>query len=316
VATASVRSAFSGTRGLVRLVYRDPDHVAERLTLYAAGALGPQSREWAERVQRERPGTPRAHIAEELRRQSAGVARVDGAVAGTPFFIALVPGYVAYLWQEARMTLRIAALYGRDPTDMHTAAEALVLRGVHPTMEDAERSLRDVRARPLPEAPATRRPLRTWYDSVYRLLVFGGFLEAPGNGAAHRSRLRTVAGAVLATLIWATTWVFPVTFMIAMSWGCESHARTLGRRALAFYDGDAASAQAAAALAAARHDRGRDRRRAIRSIGLGLSIAIPIVFVAYANHVRNTVGINWLGAIGALVALSLVGAVSVAASRR
>jgi hypothetical protein len=312
----SIANAVSGTRGLVRLVYRDPDHVAERLTLYAADALGPPSREWAERVTSERPDAPRAHIAEELRQQSARVARVDGAVAGTPFFVALVPGYVGYLWQEARMTLRIAALYGRDPTDMQTAAEALVLRGVHPTIDAAERALREARAHPLPDAPSKRRPLRTWYDSVYRLLVFGGFLGAPGDEGVERSRLRTVAGFVLATLIWATTWIFPVTFMIAMSWACESHARTLGRRALAFYDGEAASAQAAAALAAARHDRGRDRRRAIRGIGLGLSIAIPIVFVAYANHIRNTVGINWLGAIGALVALSLVGAVWVAASRR
>ena len=76
--------------------------------------------------------TPRVEIADELRTQSARVARVDGAMAGTPFFLALVPGYVAYLLQEGRMGLRTAALYGRDPSALRTTAEMLSLRGVHP----------------------------------------------------------------------------------------------------------------------------------------------------------------------------------------
>lgn len=50
------------------------------------------------------------------------------------------------------------------------------------------------------------------------------------------------------------TWVLPATFMIVMAWGCETHARQLGRRTLVFYDGEAASVNAAIALAARRHD--------------------------------------------------------------
>ena len=49
---------------------------------------------------------------------------------------------------------------------------------------------------------------------------------------------------------------------------------------------------------------------------LALSIAVPIGFVAYADHVRQTTGINWLGALGALVAASLVIATTVFARRR
>jgi hypothetical protein len=40
-------------------------------------------------------------IAEEVRTQSARAAAIEGAVAGSPFPIALIPGYVAYLRQEA-----------------------------------------------------------------------------------------------------------------------------------------------------------------------------------------------------------------------
>ena len=89
-------------------------------------------------------------IAEELRTQSAHVARIDGAISGTPFFIALVPGYLTYLQQEMRMTLRTAALYGRDPRDLRTSAEMLALRGVHPDVETAEAALNSVREKGSP----------------------------------------------------------------------------------------------------------------------------------------------------------------------
>ena len=35
---------------------------------------------------------------------------------------------------------------------------------------------------------------------------------------------------VVAALIWALTWILPVTFMIVMSWACESDARRFGQR--------------------------------------------------------------------------------------
>ena len=140
-----IRRMFAGTRDMWRIVYRDPEHVAERLTLYAANRLGDPSREWAQTVRRERPDTHRAQIAEELRTRSAQIARIDGAIAGTPFFVALVPGYLTYLMQEMRMTLHTAALYDRDPRTLRTSAEMLALRGLHPDVESAEAALNSVR---------------------------------------------------------------------------------------------------------------------------------------------------------------------------
>lgn len=127
-----VRRTLSGWRQLGRIAYRDPEHVAERLTLYGAQHLGQPSLDWAHRVREARPDVARAVIAEELRAQSAQVARIDGAITGTPFLVALVPGYLGYLWQEGRMVLRTAALYGRDPRELDTSAAVLALRGVLP----------------------------------------------------------------------------------------------------------------------------------------------------------------------------------------
>jgi hypothetical protein len=150
------------------------------------------------------------------------------------------------------------------------------------------------------------------------VLVFGGFLSPssakPKGGAAER--VKTVFSVLLGIAIWVTTWVLPVTFMLMMAWGCETHTRQLGRRALVFYDGEKESVSAAIAAADKRRDQGHDKRSVLRALGLFLSVAIPIGFIAYVDHVRKTVGFNWLGALGAVVALSLVIATAVISSRR
>ena len=155
-----VRSALSDAGRLARVVYRDPEHVAERVTLHTMEKLGPSSLEWAQATRQSRPDDPPAMIAEELRVESARLARIDGAIAGTPFFAAVIPGYLGFLWQEDRMSLRTAALFGHDPTELRTAASGLALRGVHSTAESAEESLRMVSAIAMPEKPEPARSQR------------------------------------------------------------------------------------------------------------------------------------------------------------
>ncbi len=311
-----LRTLFASSRTIARVAWRDPDHLPERLILAATDRLGEPSREWAEAALAARPDDGPATIAAELRRQSALVARIDGAVAGTPFFIALVPGYVGYLWQEAAMLLRTAALFGRDPTAPRTTAELLALRGIHPTVDAAEASLKRVRETPLPEKPAERRPLRYWIAAIRMVLVVGGFMGPPDPEGASRSRLLAVASLAAGGVLWVVTWVLPLTFMVAMAWGCEHDARELGMRALVFYSEDEDDAAAAIKDAGVRRDSGHDKRQLVRSGLLFLSVAVPIGFVAFADHVRNHTGVNWVGALGALVALSLVIAMSVFARSR
>ena len=89
-----IRHGLSEGWRLAKIAYRDPEHVAERIALHSTQSLGEPSLEWAQRVRKEREGVPRAVIAEQLRTDSAKVAAIDGAVAGTPFLIALIPGYL------------------------------------------------------------------------------------------------------------------------------------------------------------------------------------------------------------------------------
>ena len=150
------------------------------------------------------------------------------------------------------------------------------------------------------------------------MLIFGGFMspsvaeEDKGTGG----KVRAVFGVLWAWGSGSMTWVLPLTFMIVMAWGCETHARQLGRRTLLYYDGEADNVLEAIKAADARSDRGHDKRAIVRAVALFLSVAIPIGFVGYAQHVRHTTGINWLSALGVLVALSLVIATAVIASRK
>src|SRR3954452_11573922 len=73
-----LRRALGGTKELVRIAYRDPAHISERLTLHAARNLAEPSRRWAEEALRARPGATPAELADDLRAQSVKIARIDG----------------------------------------------------------------------------------------------------------------------------------------------------------------------------------------------------------------------------------------------
>ena len=142
---------------LVRLAKRDPHHIPERLTIYTVDRNADEARVWARRARDAAPDSSPAVLADDQRRRTISTARIDGAVAGTPFFIALVPAYIAFLRQEVRFHLRVAALYGHDPADPRVAADFLLLRGVHKDPEQALAELEVVRATPLPP-PGERTP--------------------------------------------------------------------------------------------------------------------------------------------------------------
>ena len=151
------------------------------------------------------------------------------------------------------------------------------------------------------------------------ILVFGGFLSPPSSRDIDHphARLLAAVGLIVGAAVWVLTWVFPVTFMVFMAWGCERDARQMGWKALAFYGGEATTAEAAIAAARLRRDEGHHWRQLVRAGTLALSVALPIAFIAIAIRYRNTHGpFQPVSIAGALVALSLVIAITVAVNRR
>ena len=89
---------------LVRLAKRDPHHIPERLTIYTVDRHADEARVWARRARDAAPESSPAVLADGQRRRAISTARIDGAVAGTPFFIALVPAYIAFLRRRCGFT--------------------------------------------------------------------------------------------------------------------------------------------------------------------------------------------------------------------
>jgi hypothetical protein len=315
---ARARRSLRVPGALVRLVVRDPQHIPERLTIYAVDRRAEGARGWAQRARDAEPDASRPALVEIQRRRTVSTARIDGAVAGTPFFIALVPAYVAFLQQEVRFHLRVAALYGHEVTDPQVAADFLVLRGVHRNREEALAELDAVRATPVPPK-GSHTPLRSWYAAIVSVLVLAGFLSAPDEEEhGPLTRWEKVVRAIrfiVAGLIWALTWVVPITFMILMSWGCENDARRFGQRVAAYYADD--GEDAAVAIASADHDAGGNRAVSFaRGALVVISVAIPLALIA-STLVGGSgpLGVNVPEELAALVALALVIGVSVAAIR-
>ena len=124
----------------------------------------------------------------------------------------------------------------------------LALRGVHPTPEQAEAALKEVRDAPPPSKPTSRRPLARLgaeHQGAADLRRVPGPAEARTRSRSATRSSRPPAGIAIGVAVWLTTWVLPLTFMVAMAWACESHTRQLGRRVLLFYDGEADSAREA-----------------------------------------------------------------------
>jgi hypothetical protein len=315
---ARARESLHVPGALVRLLVRDPQHIPERLTIYAVDRRAGGAREWAQRARAGELSASGPALVEIQRRRTVSTARIDGAIAGTPFFIALVPAYIAFLQQEVRFHLRVAALYGHDLTDPRVAADFLVLRGVHHDREQALAELAVVRATPVP-SKGGRTPLRSWYRAVVSILILAGFLSAPDEdeqGPLTRwEKVMRAIRFIVAALIWALTWVVPITFMMLMAWGCENDAQRFSQRVATHYADD--GEDAAAAMASADHNAGGNRPLSFaRGALILVSVAIPLALIA-STLVAGTglLGVSVPEEIAALVALALVLGVSTTAVR-
>jgi hypothetical protein len=293
----------SAPRELMRLLRHHPRHLPERLVVFAASRLGEPTRVWA--AQRLKDGVDPREESNRLKHQTVVLSRLDGAVAGTPFFVAIVPAYVAFLWAQMRLALRIAALHGRDPTDPRLPAELLALRGVYPSVEEAEVALANIDT----EAPESGRRDRVvaWAFLVRRILILAAFNSA-SNPDEHTGRLRLAASVVVGVAIWAVTWAFPLTFMILMSWSCESSSRQLGSVALEYFSGrgdETRMTRKGLQRLRIRPDPGHNLRRIVRWVLLAVSVGLPIVLLA-TSVTHKGQHVEWLRVAAPLVGLSLV----------
>lgn len=192
----------------------EPDRAPEYIALAAAERFAPVTEEW---VRVAGPG----HTPEELARiafkKHVRLARLEGAALGVGGAITAGPDLVALLWIQSRMIFYIAAAYGYDPRHPMRPAELLTLQGVYPTAAEARQALDGVGKR-MAQALAERALQGGERKGIHiRLAKFA----AKRMASRYAGRLLPLVGAPIGAMQNA------------------SATKELGRRALAYYGGDA-----------------------------------------------------------------------------
>lgn len=282
------RRILGEQRDLMRDLMRDPLHLPELLILHSQAKLSPGAVEWAGSAEAD-PSTSMRNA----RREARTAARIDGAISGTPFLIALVPAYIASLWEQARLALRTAALTGRDPAGIDTAAELLVVRGVHPDQDTALRELKAARDGERAAAPSGFvNRARALYSLALRVLMFAAFINPPNGKRAGWIR-KTVSFSFAAAL-WIFTMIFPLAFMALMAWSCETATRRVAELT--------ADAWLPDLPPPAKETIGE---RIVRMVGIFLLGVVPLTIVAI-GVIREAEGVTaFAGVIGLIEAIVL-----------
>jgi len=299
-------------RRLIRAVWRDPYHFAEHLVLIAQEQLGDATIAWAAGARACNPDASPEQLAHELRSSAVGFARTNGALAGTPSLIALVPAYMSVLWEQARMTMKIAALNGRDPREATVTAEILYLRGVYETPDAAAQALSRLDATPTRSESTLGSKVRSWIQLICVILVLAGVLWTPADhmrDGRDRSRRALVISYGFAAVWFLVTSFIPITCMIDMAYSCASDTRTLATRAINYYAHGSTVGQRGGSSART----GRSRRPGGHRSLLIVSLAIPFGLISLA--VLDPVHHARLAAISGFLGLGVVFALWAAAAR-
>jgi hypothetical protein len=288
----------TGLAELWRLIRAHPERLPEYMVLFASHQQAPSVREWVERHP-VAPGSPEHdRLLREMRHDLLAFSRINGALSGTPFFIALVPAYVSVLREQARTALRIGALHGRDPGAPQRPAEVLVFLDVYPNVPAAEASLERIRRPTSGDEPTGLRQvggLRAWVEVVTQVLILAGFIE-PSPDKTERRRATRAVRTVLGLGLWALTWIVPITFMLFMAYACEGRTRKVFDRALRFY-GDVEVDKAEWKRSSSQWR----RERPVRALLLGVTLLVPL---GLAGYVAQTGSAGLIKALGGLAALT------------
>jgi hypothetical protein len=288
----------AGLAALLRLVRAHPERLPEYMALFATQQQGPSVREWAERHAVAPDSPEHDQLLREMRHDLLAFSRINGALSGTPFFIALVPAYVSVLREQARTALRIGALHGRDPGAPQRPAEVLVFLDVYPNVPAAEGSLERIRLPSAGEEPTGLRQVggpRAWVEVVTQVLILAGFIEPSPDKTKPRRATRALRTA-LGLGLWALTWIVPITFMLFMAYACEGRTRKVFDRALRYY-GDVEVDKDEWKRSSSQWR----RERPVRALLLGVTLLFPL---GLAGYVAQTESSGWIKALGGLAALS------------
>ncbi len=175
------------------------------------------------------------HEARKAIREATGNARWAGAVLGSSFYVGMAPALAMVYFDQIMAVLRIAAIYGRDPSDPARAAEILVIQGHYRTVQLAEAGLR---------AATT---FSTSGPAFTRTERWAAFLHALPSMIGLQLRRMTNPMDIVIGVVEAVSFFLPVVSIPVWIYANSRATSRLGKSAISFYADPSGEGQGGAA---------------------------------------------------------------------
>jgi hypothetical protein len=219
------------------------------------------------------------------------VARRGGLITGSSFYVGMLPAMAMIYCEQLIVVLRIAAAYGRDPSDPARAAEVLVVQGRYPTVQDAAAALQKAGAA---DSRHSAPEVHTVLDVVRQMpsmigLRFRKYRRSPID--------LVIAGAEIAS------YLVPVVSMPVWTYASARATRRLGHAAIDFYSQPVAEQTLKTSIVLPPRPKPRTRKLLIGSV-VPLALILGVVFWFLPFGFLH-LGLRWVGLVIGELALAL-----------
>jgi hypothetical protein len=283
--------APSRPTGLWQAMRHDPLHAPEIAVLYALPQLTPHVKMWWSKTRQARPSESSDRVAKRVLRRSAGVARRGGLITGSSFYVGMLPAMAMIYCEQLIVVLRIAAAYGRDPSDPARAAEVLVVQGRYSTVQDAAAALQKAGAA---DSRHSAPEVHTVLDVVRQMpSMIGLRLRRYGRSPIDL----VIAGAEIAS------YLVPVVSMPVWTYASARATRRLGHAAIDFYSQPVAEKTLNTSIVLPPRPKPRTRKLLIGSV-VPLALILGVVFWFLPFGFLH-LGLRWVGLVIGELALAL-----------
>jgi hypothetical protein len=222
---------------VLRIVWADPQHMAEQIAVWSLHRFGPRAGRAVDKLREKHPDADRAELERLVIERQTRIGMAEGAFVGGPFIVLIVVAFVAALLAQAQMVFELAAVAGRSPTDQMRAAELLVLLGAYPTTEDALAALQEMKTHP--RDPGKKLPRGTRWSMIMKM---GYLLEVFGPSDPTRTKLRSTLGWIGVGFVFLVGLVLPLVWVPYMAYAMRKSSLRLASRAVPYYAGETSDA--------------------------------------------------------------------------
>jgi hypothetical protein len=293
--TAAEGAEIFEAPALLKILWRDPQNMAEHLALWSLKYFGPRAGKAVDSLRKARPDTPVEDLERRVVEHQTRVCIAEGAFVGGPFIVLIPVAFCAALLAQAQMAFELAAVHGYNATDQMRAADLLVIQEAYPSTDAAGAALAKVTEEP---AVHKRLPPGTRWNMLKRMAYLLGLI---GSSDPDQSRLHGILNVAVLIVTFLVGLILPLVWVPYMAISMRRSSLRLGKKAMAFYS-------------AGSEEAGVTVTRATPAVSVGISaglirmvilIVIPIVVALVALLTGTNIGGGkWLTAFFALLIFS------------